>query len=1185
MMRETSGFGHRVGQSGRARPRVLLGLVALLLVAIAGYLVVRRNGALPGPGSTTYRDMVSAFYVGLAALDIGDLLDDAETAFLRAGELIPEEPATWANLGVLHLRRGELDDAGRYLERARSLAPSSSEIAVLQGLLDTLEGRLDAGIAQLRRAVELDPRNVRALYMLAQEVERAGDDDSDTEAQALLDAILTLDPDNLAVLVERARLGVKRENLAALRDSITRLGTLRDTWPELATQQYQALERATADADFPLATRSVAFLRNVLLSVPEFRADLAAVASASAALGEPVVQFLTLMPSRATPSPRDDGLEYSAQSIEVDRSGRWTTLLAAALAPPMSPTVFLVDDQTVQVAGAAAGTLSFPSGSDTVPPSAHAILAIDVDYDFRMDLVLGGGGGLRVFRQTDGGTFADVTLDALDASVREMDCFGVWAADIDMDGDLDVVVGPRGLPTVVLRNNGDGTFLLMRPFPNVTGVRGFVWADLDLDGDPDAGLLDAAGMVHVFRNEQGGSFRPWPMPAELGAVAGITVGDLNADGLLDLIALEADGTIQRVSATGDRRAWVLQTVATWATMPAEAPAGAYRLFLADLDNNGGLDLVGSGPTGTQVWLSDEEGGLRPHAAPDLETFTVVDLSSDGLLDLVGLADGRPIAMTGRSPRAYHWQVIRARATQAAGDQRINSFGVGGEVEIRTGLLVQKQILTGAPVHFGLGTRTRIDVARIVWPNGVMQAEFDLAADQAIVATQRLKGSCPWVFTYNGTGMQFVTDFLWRSPLGLRINAQDTAGITQTEDWVKIRADQLTPKDGLYDVRITGELWETHFVDHLALLTVDHPADLEVFVDERFAAHAPPAMAIHAMQRPQPVARAWDDMGHDVTDIVRARDGRYLGTFGRGAYQGITRDHFVEIDLGDAAPDDAQLWLLAQGWVYPTDSSINLAIAQGTQTQPRGVALEVRDAMGEWVVVSPDLGFPAGKNKTMVIDVTGVFHTGQARRLRLRTNLEVYWDWLAYGVGVERGAVVTRRLDPETAELRYRGFSRTSQTGPYSPEVPHYDQIANTTQRWRDLTGYHTRFGDVRPLLAEVDDRYVIMNAGDELQALFPAPAPPPAGWTRDFVLMGDGWVKDGDYNTAFSKTVRPLPSHDVQTYRMPAGVALDDDPAYRLHPDDWQTYHTRFVTPQEFLTGASLRRAPGRRHRASAAGQ
>ena len=197
-------------------------------------------------------------------------------------------------------------------------------------------------------------------------------------------------------------------------------------------------------------------------------------------------------------------------------------------------------------------------------------------------------------------------------------------------------------------------------------------------------------------------------------------------------------------------------------------------------------------------------------------------------------------------------MIRPRAQQTAGDQRINSFGVGGEIEVRSGLLVQKQLLTGAPVHFGLGTHTAIDVARIVWPNGVAQAEFGVGVDDAMVAEQRLKGSCPWVFAWDGTRMGFVTDFLWRSPLGLRINAQDTAGVTQTEDWVRSRGDQLVPRDGVYDVRITAELWETHFFDHVSLLVVDHPADTEVFVDERFSPRTPPALAVHAMRR----SRRW-----------------------------------------------------------------------------------------------------------------------------------------------------------------------------------------------------------------------------------------------------------------------------------------------------------------------------------------
>jgi hypothetical protein len=71
-------------------------------------------------------------------------------------------------------------------------------------------------------------------------------------------------------------------------------------------------------------------------------------------------------------------------------------------------------------------------------------------------------------------------------------------------------------------------------------------------------------------------------------------------------------------------------------------------------------------------------------------------------------------------------------------------------------------------------------------------------------------------------MRFVTDLLWRSPLGLRINAQATAGVLMTEDWVKVRGDQLKPRDGAYDLRVTAELWETHFFDLMSLMVVDHP---------------------------------------------------------------------------------------------------------------------------------------------------------------------------------------------------------------------------------------------------------------------------------------------------------------------------------------------------------------------------
>ena len=102
----------------------------------------------------------------------------------------------------------------------------------------------------------------------------------------------------------------------------------------------------------------------------------------------------------------------------------------------------------------------------------------------------------------------------------------------------------------------------------------------------------------------------------------------------------------------------------------------------------------------------------------------------------------------------------------------------------------------------------------------------------------------------------------------------------------------------------------------------------------------------------------------------------------------------------------------------------------------------------------------------------------------------------------------------------------------------------------------------------VDDRYVIMNAGDELRFSFPAPPAPTEGWTRDFVLIGDGWVKDGDYNTTFSKTVLPLPAHGHPDYDVPGLVpSLAGDPVYQQHRDDWVTYQTRFVAPDAFVKG------------------
>jgi len=278
---------------------------------------------------------------------------------------------------------------------------------------------------------------------------------------------------------------------------------------------------------------------------------------------------------------------------------------------------------------------------------------------------------------------------------------------------------------------------------------------------------------------------------------------------------------------------------------------------------------------------------------------------------------------------------------------------------------------------------------------------------------------------------------------------------------------------------------------------------------------------------------------------------------------VTRDHYVEVDLGDGVPASGPLYLIAKGWVHPSDSSINVAISQGAHEQAHPLSLEVPDGRGGWVVKHPNLGFPAGRKKICVIDLSGAFRPGVPHKVRLRTNLEVYWDSIEWAQGLPDAEVEVMRLAPATADLHYRGYSQIRQANSSSPEIPDYNLLMSTTQIWRDLEGYYTRYGDVRELLAGVDDRYVIMNAGDEISLRFAAPQAPPAGWVRDYVIAGDGWIKDGDYNTTYSATVRPLPHHDRTTYDSPP-TRLEDEWVYREHPEDWQNYQTRYVTSGNF---------------------
>ena len=1102
-------------------------------------LVSCQHSALPAADSKEYATFVSAFDVGLAGLQTGEDARAKEKLTL-ATQLVPDEPAAWADLALFTARQQDFDNAARYAEKARALVPENSAVEALLGAISSKQGKLPEAIAHFKKAVALNGRNVRARQSLATEIERQSTASSDGEAQAEMEKVLTALPGNISVQLDIARLAAKRGDTATLRRMVDALTAESGGWPQEARDRVAQFAHAAGGPNVAAAAVQAVFLRNMLARVPAYRQSLDAVRTPDIFVAEPFVRLLKLPTPDSRPAPSDLSLTFTSAE-----SGTGQALWANAL--PLDDSgqlqILEADAKAVQIRGGA--RLEF---AGTAAPARSSVLAVDLNYDFKSDLVLANAGGLKIYLQRTLSAFDDITAHTkIPADILRGNYTGAWALDIDLDGDLDIVLGVTQGAPIVLRNNGDNTFTPIRPFTGINGVTAFVAADFDQDGTPDVALLDAAGSLHVFMNQKFGVYREWALPASVqGENRAIAAADINGDGTPDLVVLHSDGALTRVSANNS--AWAV-------TQIGKAPPETNNLLLADFDNNGAIDiLAGDG----KLFLSDGSKYSEIQLSRGLHINGVADLNNDGRLDLIG----NGVRLLNHGTKNYTWQTIQVRAAKATGDQRINSFGIGGEIEIRAGLLTQKQIITSPLLHFGLGDHAQTDVARIVWPNGSVQAEFELKPNAPILAEQRLKGSCPMLFAWDGKQMSFVKDGApWSPALGLHINAQAVAGIHQTEEWFKVPGEKLAPHDGIYDLRITAELWETFYIDHYSLKVVDHPEGTEIFTDERFAVDAPP-LKIYTVTTPQPFATATDEQGNNVRDIVQHEDGTYLDTFGRGRYQGVTKDHWVELELPATAPTTGPLYLISSGWMHPTDATVNIALSQNSDPAPHGLSIEVPDAAGHWTERKSGLGFLAGKGKTMVIDISHLFAAGAPHKLRLRTNLEIYWDRLNWATDAAAHATVTD-TPLNTAELRYRGFSVMRAANPSSPEVPDYNKLAGTAQKWRDLEGYYTRPGDVRELIEKTDDRITIMNAGDELRLKFVAMPAPAAGMKRDFVMTGNGWIKDGDYNCVFSNTVLPLPWRGMKDYDKQA-TTLEQDPAYSLHPTDWQTFHTRYITPQWF---------------------
>ncbi len=1074
------------------------------------------------------------------------------------------------NLGVALLERFEYEPAASSFRDALQLAPDLHIARLNLAIALLYAGRAAEAEAEARSAAARLPDTPSAHYVLGLAA-RAGD--RTDEAMAAFGRVLQLDPADAGTKVQLGQIHLQQRRYDA---AVRLFQEALTTEPYNVTAAYNAalaLSRAGRAEEGRLAMQRFEALRDGVYGVTYSQSYLGQGRYAEA------IASTGAEPELVNPDPPD--VKFS------DTTGATLPAPAGAEPPKDSSggvTLFDADgdgDLDLFLFQAGPGRTRFlqNNGRRFTDETARVglggvregigigAIAGDYDNDGRPDLFLLRSDGPRLMHRKPDGTFDDVTSAALQMPIAPSKTAAF--ADVDHDGDLDIVTA--GPSAQLLRNNGNGTFTDTTAAAGIGaplgGATAIVTTDFDNGRDIDILVAGSGRTPALYRNMRDGSFRDVGPAAGLpaaGPYGAIAVADINKDGYTDLFLAPRDGPGVIAVSDGHGR---------FRTRPApEGTRAAVAAQFVDYDNDGLLDLLTA--SGASVRLFRNIGGdrwsetsgaarlpaLTPEGGAAVQSIALGDLDNDGDTDIVVRAASGQLRVL-RNDGGNRNASVRVRLAARVS----NRSAIGARIELRAGSL--RQIIetasttpAGAPadVRFGLGSRPAADVVRVLWPSGILQAETSLPAGTARVQTvtvaelDRKPSSCPYLFTWNGTGFEFVTDFMGGGEMGgwagpALWNQPDP------DEYVRIRGDQLRPRDGRYDLRITNELEEALFVDRLQLVAVDHPAGEDVFPNEGLKQPPIPTFKLTSTRQARPPARAFDEHGHDVRSHIASLDRRYPDDFRLLPIRGYAAPHELILDLGSGSD---RAVLLMTGWTDYAFSSDNVAASQSRMGMSPP-SLQVKDAAGAWRTVIDEIGFPVGRPQTLVVNLAGKF-LSSSREVRILTNMRIYWDQVL--VGTSEGTVRPRmtRLDPAAADLRWRGVSAETAPDGREPFGYDYDRVS-TAVPWKVMVGRYTREGDVTPLLQATDDMFVISRPGDEIALSFDARSVPalPAGWTRTFLLYAYGYSKEMNPRSASPDTVAPLPFRAMTRYPYPAD---EHYPRTRLHREYLERYNTRIVS-------------------------
>ena len=1076
--------------------------------------------------------------LGLAYIEESKL-EDAVVEFEKILTINPNESMAYANLALIYFRMGDLDKAKLLIKKSESLNDKNSDIKLINSEILLAENQNLQAIKILENTLIDSPKNIRVLFKLAEIhglLYQINNNQDDLIARSkYLKKIVDLEYVNLAVLIQYIDSNFKIGNLQSAKNYFDNLYQL---LPELNSREENLVSKIfneIFDENVENALRFYIGFSNLMKTKNRYQADLDEIKSQGLTLvGFPIEDFLSSDFTLDISQSNKNNINFESLD-SLDFSNRFDVI----------DDFFIIDlnldgEDEIFIIGKFANEikseiLSVKNFNDTSIIFEEIISSKIKFFDFK-DLDNNGFLDLILILQNETQVFYNSELNFSKKSIisKGFNTNKTLFGDFDHDGDLDMMFLNDGM-NAFLRNNSDGTFTdnsdkLNIKLKDLNSIDGDI-SDFDNDGDLDMVIINSNGSINLLSNQRHGKFLDKGENISLdSSLIFIQSEDLDNDGFFDFIIQEKN----KIKIFKNLGNW---NFTNFYNLPFESDRKNTDIIsIYDFNNDAKLEILNLNEN--SIYKLQSSGNYEIEHFLDLNhhnynIFQALDFDLDGKIDLGILKENKIEIFKNTSQNLNKFVNIELTGLRV-GSGKNNYFGIGSKIEIKSGKTYQTKIVKNINTHFGLNSED-VDVMRIVWTNGYPQNVINPEINQDVVEKQELKGSCPYLYAWNGSKFEFVKDIFWRNALGMPLGIMSSGDMAyafhhSTDEYVKIPSKYLKPKDENYLLKISMELWETAYYDNIRLHVIDHPKNTFIYVDEKFLPYPKLEKKIFSFSEKKYPISVFDGEGNDLIKYIIKKDYNFISNLIPSKYQGTTKPHDLIIDLGQINnPNNIQLYL--HGWLFPTDASLNVKISQEKTFSIKNPSIEVLDDNNQWITIEENIFFPNGKDKTCIIDLSNKFLT-DIYKIKISTSMAIYWDEIFFAENDTTIKIVETIINPTKTQLEYRGYSKKYlQSNIKGLDYPSFYEVEKLP-KWRDLKGNYTKYGDVNTLITHSDNKYVIMNSGDVMTINFPANQVPnlKKEWTRDYLLYSDGWLKDGDMNTLTGNTSNPMPFHEMKGF-------------------------------------------------------